>query len=166
MAERHNTRLGVVDPVERRLNVLFWLVQFYQESGDTEMASEVKAAYHSLRDASPDVVTLVRIGELSEEVLLDRLRNGQVWLTQEHEKWATDSPDAATDAAFQKAPDGWATMETYLREQHHFVGCIHCPDGHCPDGGLEVVRCAACSVEAGMPVRPAGRMHFPFEADL
>src|SRR5919106_6646262 len=75
MAERHNTRLGVVGPVERRLNVLFWLVQFYQESGDTEMASEVKAAYHSLRDASPDVVTLVRIGELSEEVLLDRLRN-------------------------------------------------------------------------------------------
>jgi hypothetical protein len=77
MADRHNTRLGVSDPVQRRLNVLFWLYQHYQESGDLDMAAEVKAAYYSLRDGNPDVVRLARMGEMDESTLLKRLVNGQ-----------------------------------------------------------------------------------------
>jgi hypothetical protein len=144
MAERHSTRLGVVDLVDRKLNVLFWLLQYYQDAGDTDMAAEVNAAYLSLRDADPDVVRLTRIGELDQDTLIKRLRNGQVWLNQEHEKWATDSPDAGSDTGFQKALDGWVAMEVQLREQHAYWGCIHGPDGHCPDGDLVVVRCHAC----------------------
>jgi hypothetical protein len=142
MAERHNTRLGVVDPVDRRLNVLFWLMQHYQEVGDTGMAAEVKAAYYSLRDAAPDVVALVRMGELDEATLLKRLVNGQTWLTQEHEKWATDNPDTASDTGFQKALDGWVAMETHLREKHGYRQCIHGEGQRCPEDAP--VRCDAC----------------------
>ncbi|HZA21525.1 MAG TPA: hypothetical protein VFA32_02800 [Dehalococcoidia bacterium] len=131
-AEYHNTRLGEVDPVERRLKVLFWLLQLYQESGDADMAAQVKTAYYSLRDGNPDVVRLARMGELDESILLKRLVNGQHWLRQEHEKWSADSPDAATDEAFQKALDGWVVMEADLRQRHGYRGCIHGEDLHCP----------------------------------
>jgi hypothetical protein len=143
MAERHNTRLGVVDPVERRLNVLFWLMQHYLETGDTDMVAQVKTAYYSLRDANPDVVRLVRIGELSEETLLKRLRNGQVWLTQEHEKWLNDNPNAGSDTDFQKALDGWVAMEIQLRERHGYLGCIHVEGQQCP--AESVVNCSTCA---------------------
>jgi hypothetical protein len=166
MAERSNMRLGVVDPVERRLNVLFWLLQHYQEIVDTGMAAQVKEAYYSLRNANPDVARLVRIGELAEENLLKRLRNGQRWLTAELEQWVTDSPDAATDAAFQKALDGWVAMETQLRERHGYRGCIHSPDGHCPDGALDVVRCDACVVGDTTPSPPLRTGNWLFEEDL
>jgi hypothetical protein len=142
MADRHNTRLGVVDPVERRLNVLFWLMQHYREVGNSDMATQVKTAYKSLRDATPDVVALVRIGELSEETLLNRLRNGQHWLTQEHEKWLKNSPGAATDADFQKGLDGWIAMEIQLRERHSYQGCIHGEGQRCADDAA--VSCDAC----------------------
>jgi hypothetical protein len=144
MAERHNTRLGVVDPLERRLNVLFWLMQHYQGIGDDEMAAEVKGAYYSLRNANPDVVRLVRVGELSEETLLKRLRNGQRWLTMELEKWATDNPDAVSDTDFQKALDGWVAMEIQLREQHGYRGCVLGEGQRCP--AESVVICDACAV--------------------
>jgi hypothetical protein len=143
MAECHNTRLHVVDPVERRLNVLFWSVQHYQGIGESKLAEEVKAAYYSLRDANPDVVRLVRAGELSEETLLERLCNGRRWLTQEHEKWANASPDAATDENFQKALDGWVAREMQLREQHGHLECIHSPGRKCPVAAI--VNCTACT---------------------
>jgi hypothetical protein len=132
----------VADPVERRLNVLFWLVQHYQGIGESKLAEEVKTAYNSLRNANPDVVRLVRVGELSEEILLERLRNGQRWLTVELEKWATDKPDAASDADFQKALDGWVAMEVQLREQHGYLGYIHGEGQRCP--GNSVVSCEGC----------------------
>jgi hypothetical protein len=143
IAERHNARLGVVDPAERRLNVLFCLMQHYQGIGESKVANEVKTAYYSLRNANPDVVQLLRIGELSEEALLKRLRNGQRWLTVELEKWATDKPDAASDADFQKALDGWVAMEVQLREQHGYLGCIHGEGQRCP--GAAIVNCTACA---------------------
>jgi hypothetical protein len=142
MAEHYNTRLGVVDPVERRLNILFWLMQHYQGIGESKLADEVKAAYHSLRNANPDVVRLVRIGELSAETLLKRLRSGQRWLTAELEKWAADNPDAASDTDFQKALDGWVAMEMQLRERHGYRGCIHGEGQRCPEDA--VVNCNAC----------------------
>jgi hypothetical protein len=143
MAERHNTRLGVVDPVECRLNVLFWLMQHYQSIGESKLADKVKVAYYSLRNAAPDVVGLVRIGELSEEALLKRLRNGQRWLTAELEKWDADNPDAASDTDFQKALDGWVAMENQLREQHGYMGCIHGEEQQCPRAAI--VNCTACA---------------------
>jgi hypothetical protein len=166
MAERHNTRLSVVDPAARRLNVLWWLYQHYQESGDSDLAAEVKTAYESLRDANPDVVRLVRIGELSEETLLLRLCNGQRWLTVELENWLNDAPDAANDSDFQKALDGWVAMEVQLREQHRYRGCIHGPDGHCPSGQLDVVRCHACVVEDTVPAPLRRKGSWLFEEDL
>jgi hypothetical protein len=115
MAERHNTRLGVVDPVERRLNVLFWLMQHYRQIGDTGMAGEVKAAYCSLRDADPDVVRLTCMGEMDEITLLKRLVNGQKWLTAQHQAWLDSKPDAASDERFSVALATWSEMERSLR---------------------------------------------------
>jgi hypothetical protein len=132
-AEYHNARLGVLDPVQRRLNVLWWLYQHYQESGDTDTAMEVKAGYDALRNANPDLVRLTRIGELDEGTLLRRLVNGQKWLTLELEKWATDNQNAASDTNLQKTIDGWVAMEIQLREQHGYRGCIHGEGRRCPE---------------------------------
>jgi TubC N-terminal docking domain len=145
MAELHNARCGELDPVKRRLNVLFWLMQHYRGIGESKLADEVKEAYFSLRNAAPDVVALVRIGELAEETLLKRLRNGQWWLTEEHEKWAADNPDSVSDTDFQKALDGWVAMEAQLRGRHGYQGCIHGEGQRCPNDA--VVNCDACAGE-------------------
>jgi hypothetical protein len=63
-------------------------------------------------------------------------------LNQEHEKWFADSPDVATDEAFQKALDGWVEMEAQLRQQHGYRGCIHGQGQHCPEDA--VVSCDVC----------------------
>jgi hypothetical protein len=143
LAERHNTRLGVVDPVQRKLNVLWWLYQHYQEAGDTDLAAEVKGAYESLRGADPHVVRLARMGDLDQDALLKRLVNGQWWLIQEHEKWFAGSPDAATDETFQKALDGWVAMESQLRQRHGYRACIHGEGRRCPEDASVV--CDFCA---------------------
>jgi hypothetical protein len=104
-AERSNDRLGVVDPVDRRLNVLVWLRQYYMEAGDTGMAAEVKAAYYSLRDDATDMAMLVRIGDHDQEVILKRLRDGQQWLINQHRAWA-ENDSGADDNLFRKVPEG------------------------------------------------------------
>lgn len=138
MVECHNTRLGVVDPVERRLNVLWWLHQYYQESGGTDLAAEVKAAYYQLRDGNPDVVALVRIGELSEETLLKRLRNGQKWLGE----YLHEVDGGAADREFGKALAAWSEMEAHLLQRHGYRGCIHGEAQRCPKDA--VVSCDVC----------------------
>jgi hypothetical protein len=138
MAERHNLRLGVVDPVDRRLNVLFWLMQHYQEISDTGMVVEVKTTYYCLRDADPHVVQLARMGEMDEATLLRRLVNGQQWIGEHlHEI------DGAThDEAFGKALAAWGQMEAHLRIKHGYLGCIHGEGQRCPADSI--VSCDAC----------------------
>jgi hypothetical protein len=144
-AERINLALGVTDPLDSKLSVVNWLYQHYRDLGDSEIANQLKEAYWSLREQNADVVSLARMGELDEATLLRRLINGQKWLAQEHEKWATDSPDADADGVFQKALDGWVAMEAHLRGEHGYRGCIHGEGRRCPDEDLDVVRCDACS---------------------
>jgi hypothetical protein len=139
MAERHNTRLGVADPVQQRLNVLWWLYQHYQESGNTDMAAQVKTAYYSLRDADADVVRLTRMGELDESTLRRRLVNGQKWLG-EH---VQEIDGATADKEFGKALAAWGQMEVHLRQEHGYGTCIHGEGQRCPEDA--VVSCDACT---------------------
>ena len=73
--------------------------------------------------------------------LLCRLRTGQVWLTSQHQRWQTSDTTAADDAEFSRVWNGWWELDHALRTTHGFQGCIHGPDGACPEG----FPCQGCS---------------------
>ena len=141
--ERDNVRLGIVDPVDRRLAVMFTLMQHYQEAGDLELAQELKAAYWELRSQATDVIGLVKIGEHDQATLLKRLLTGQKWLTEFNDELEPDDEDGA--AKLQRGLDRWCDMEEQLRHRHGYNGCVHGVDGACPKGSA--VRCDACAIE-------------------
>jgi hypothetical protein len=64
--EASNDRLGVDDPVARRLNVLMWLWSHYRDQGDVEMASEMRQAYHELRHADKSLIELCGLCEYQD----------------------------------------------------------------------------------------------------
>lgn len=66
-AEAHNDRLGVHDPVARRLNVLSWMRCHFRDRGDVEMAEQMRNAYHELRHADPRVQALCGLCEYRGE---------------------------------------------------------------------------------------------------
>lgn len=54
-AKAQNDRLGVKDPVDRRLNAMMWLWAHYRDRGESEMARQLRAAYRELRHADPSI---------------------------------------------------------------------------------------------------------------
>lgn len=62
-AEATNDRLGVTDPVDRRLNVMMWLWSHYRDKGDLEMARQMREAYHELRHADPNIQAICGLCE-------------------------------------------------------------------------------------------------------
>ena len=80
------------------------------------------------------------------EALLTRLRKGQAWLVDEHQRWQADDTTAAADEAFSKAWNLWWDLDTQLRVDHGFAGCIHGSTPACPEG----FPCQGCS-EAPAP---------------
>ena len=62
-AEANNDRLGIADPVERRLNVLSWMRCYYRELGNVEMDQEMRDSYHELRHADPAIQQLCGLCE-------------------------------------------------------------------------------------------------------
>ena len=86
-AEFSKDRLGITNPVERRLNVLMRMRQHFLSKGDRAMYPEMKAASLDLRNSGPSTKKLVAIDGQSLKDLLKRLRVGQEWLTNEHTLW-------------------------------------------------------------------------------
>ena len=70
----------------------------------------------------------------SLERLITRLKNGHLWLLDQHRKWQSGDPDAASDEEFSMHWNRWWEMDQQLRDDYRFRGCIHAPDGTCPDG--------------------------------
>ena len=79
--------------------------------------------------------------------LLVRLRKGQAWILDQHNRWQADDTTAANDEAFSAAWDGWRKPDSQFRTEYGLAGCIFGPSGQCPgDFG-----CIGCT-EAPTPV--------------
>ena len=85
--------------------------------------TEYKVEILALLTAPPDT-----------EALLTRLRNGQSWLLDQHQRWQSGDSTAADDAAFSKAWNGWWELDWQLRAEYGLAGCIHGSSGTCPNG--------------------------------
>lgn len=81
------------------------------------------------------------LGKDETAALLYRLRVGSQWLADNHQLWLEDDTTAADDAAFSRAWADWWELDRGLREQHGYTGCIHGPEGDCPEG----FSCRGCS---------------------
>ena len=66
--------------------------------------------------------------------LLDRLRNGQTWLLDQHQRWQAGDTTAVDDAEFSRVWNSWWALDDRLRADHGFQGCIFFPGGSCPEG--------------------------------
>ena len=62
-AEAQNDRLGVNDPVGRKLNVLMWLWCHFRAQGETHLVSQIRDAYHELRHADPTMKAICGLCE-------------------------------------------------------------------------------------------------------
>ena len=69
-AEASTYRLGIVDPVNRRLNVLVWMRDYYRQLEDVEMAATLRDAYDELRHADPTIQALCGLCEYREDSAL------------------------------------------------------------------------------------------------
>ena len=67
-------------------------------------------------------------------VLLTRLRIGQSWLLDQHQRWQSDDNTAVDDAEFSRVWNGWWELDHRYRADYGFQGCIYKTDGTCPDG--------------------------------
>lgn len=82
-----------------------------------------------------------REGVISD--LLYRLRLGQRWLIEQHERFLAADPTAASDELFTKGLDKWDRLDGLLRSELDFVGCIHGDGAQCPEDSL--IDCCGCS---------------------
>ena len=95
----------------------------------------------ALGEHKTEILALLTRSHQDTETLLVRLRAGQVWLLEQHQRWQNDDTNAVDDAEFSRAWAGWWALDQQLRDQHHFQGCVFAPDGSCPDG----FPCAGCA---------------------
>ena len=72
--------------------------------------------------------------------LMERLKHGQVWLTELNAKLETDSLQNETLAT---GFDLWGSLERLLRFTYNYAGCIHGENGRCPDNVVCI--CNACA---------------------
>ena len=49
LAEIKNDRERITDPIERRLNLLFWMWTYFRDQEQQDMAKEMREEYHLLR---------------------------------------------------------------------------------------------------------------------
>ena len=75
------------------------------------------------------------------QAILARLRNGQGWLTEQHQLYLADDPAAASDERFCIALATWEQLERVFRCTG-YQGCIWGPDVRCPDDAP--VNCNGC----------------------
>ena len=55
-SEAMNNHLGITDPIDRKLNVLMWLMSGMVWDGDTgELYQRIKGEYHRLRHSDPTI---------------------------------------------------------------------------------------------------------------
>ena len=88
-----------------------------------------------VKEHKSDIVSHLRREESAERsALLDRLRTGQAWLLDQHQRWQNDDTTAATDAEFSRVWNGWWELDDRLRAEHGFQGCVFGPNGICPEG--------------------------------
>jgi len=97
-----------------------------------------------LRDALSSALSLPQ----ATAALVQRLRDGQAWLTDQHHLFLADDPCAADGTSFSRALAGWDALEQDLRQKFGFSGCIRGPDQACP--GDAPARCSACVVMSGI----------------
>lgn len=76
------------------------------------------------------------IDEFNEKrsALLARLREGHIWLLDQHRRWQSGDLTAVDDAEFSRAWNGWWELDHRLRADHGVRGCIYGPDNACPEG--------------------------------
>jgi len=76
--------------------------------------------------------------------VLDRLRRGHVWLTEQHSALLA-MPNiglrTTEDRQFMAALSLWGDLERFLRWVYEYQGCVTA-EGHCPEGSP--VNCSAC----------------------
>ena len=96
---------------------------------------------HALGEHKTEILARLTLLHQDTEALLDRLRNGQTWLLDQHRRWQSGDTTAVDDAEFSRVWNGWWALDQQLRDQHGFQGCVFAPDGSCPKG----FPCQACA---------------------
>jgi len=94
------------------------------------------------RNKSPCAASATAILERSEEnpealsesalLLMERLRKGGQWLTEQHCRWLREDPIASADDKFGHALASWTELEQVFRCTG-YEGCIFGPDQRCPE---------------------------------
>ncbi len=80
----------------------------------------------------------------TQDEMVARLTKGQTWLTQTNALLCDQAHEwTPLRRRFADALELWGQLETALRILWGYEGCIHGPDGRCPDDA--VVRCMACA---------------------
>lgn len=94
----------------------------------------------AIRDNKAEIIALLT-DPPNAELLLDRLRKGQSWISKQHALWRSDHTTLADDAEFSRVWDSWWRLDAKLRASHGFQGCIYGIGGPCPEG----FPCLGCS---------------------
>ena len=64
--------------------------------------------------------------------ILERLRAGQTWLLDQHQRWQSGDTNAASDAEFSRVWNGWWNLDFRLRAEYGLAGCIYGSSDRCP----------------------------------
>lgn len=78
---------------------------------------------------------------VAELKLLERLRKGQMWLSNCANSFYDGAP-TTTAVRFSEMLDRWVGLEQELRLAYKYTGCIHGPDEACPKDAAVI--CDAC----------------------
>ena len=89
---------------------------------------------HALGEHKTEILARLTLLHQDTEALLDRLRTGQRWLTDQHQRWQNNDANAANDAEFSRVWNAWWNLDDQLRADHGFEGCVCGPDEVCPEG--------------------------------
>jgi hypothetical protein len=116
---------------------------------DLERVGVVFAIDHDalVYDAPEGAMTPERLAALRESRpalrLLLELRQGQQWLTRQHQLWVAKDPNAADDETFSRVLNQWCAKDYMLRRLYGWQDCIHGPGQRCPADG--VADCRGCA---------------------
>jgi len=103
------------------------------------------ALIEEIREHKPELISALVSPSKDSHAVVGRLQEGQRWLVDQHNRWLSGDPSAATDEEFSRVWNGWWDLDQILRLDHEYVGCIYGQDGHCPDGFPCLGCCASMS---------------------
>ena len=92
------------------------------------------ALIEEIREHKPELISALVSPSEDSHAVVGRLQEGQRWLVDQHNRWLSSDPSAATDEEFSRVWNGWWELDHRLRADYGFQGCIYGSHGVCPDG--------------------------------